>query len=203
MPLTLRSETMDDSHDLKTLPLRAITALAARCARRMLPLFILKSEESRTAADLRIILRAVEFAEKIARGEPATRTGLSQAATEAGLGHFGVATFVAYAAGCCCHCAEWIDLAERFSSAPDQVVHFAREVLSTFRTHALSFGDNEKHTDPSQIDFDLLKSLNLGAYPAAGSPIDPSEAGPLGILWPEGSPSWHQEGITRSLRILS
>ena len=36
-------------------------------------------------------------------------------------------------------------------------------------------------------DAEELLKLNLGSYPQAGGPIDPSPTGPLGPLWPEES----------------
>ena len=37
----------------------------------------------------------------------------------------------------------------------------------------------------ARADYDRLLSLNLGTYPDPGQPIDPTETGPLGSLWPE------------------
>ena len=46
-------------------------------------------------------------------------------------------------------------------------------------------------------DFDRLRRLGLGRFPELGAPIDPSEDGPLGPLWPEekrGAAAHPQEG---------
>src|SRR5262249_25585726 len=41
-----------------------------------------------------------------------------------------------------------------------------------------------------RADVDKLMDLAGGAGKALGPPIDPSETGPLGPLWPDGTPSW-------------
>ena len=45
-------------------------------------------------------------------------------------------------------------------------------------------------------DLDRLIALNLGQPGTLGAPIDPSEAGPLGPLWPQGVPEWYTEAAT-------
>ena len=45
-------------------------------------------------------------------------------------------------------------------------------------------------------DLDRLIALNPGEPDALGAPIDPSEAGPLGPLWPQGVPEWYTEAAT-------
>ena len=44
-------------------------------------------------------------------------------------------------------------------------------------------------------DYEKLLSLNLGSYPRAGRPIDPSPRGPLGPLWP-GQPQSFGQAVT-------
>jgi hypothetical protein len=40
----------------------------------------------------------------------------------------------------------------------------------------------------AQSDISKLSSLKLGDFPELGDPVDPSESGPLGPLWPGGIP---------------
>ena len=45
-------------------------------------------------------------------------------------------------------------------------------------------------------DLDRLSALNPGEPDTLGAPIDPSKAGPLGPLWPQGVPQWYTEAAT-------
>jgi hypothetical protein len=47
-------------------------------------------------------------------------------------------------------------------------------------------------------DFNGLLALNLGQPLTLGQPIDPSETGPLGPLWPDGSPDWYRHPPKRT-----
>jgi len=48
-------------------------------------------------------------------------------------------------------------------------------------------------------DLDRLIALDLGQPGTLGAPIDPSEAGPLGPLWPHGVPGWYTEAATGTI----
>jgi hypothetical protein len=39
-------------------------------------------------------------------------------------------------------------------------------------------------------DYRATEALGLGAFPDLGAPLDPTEGGPLGVLWPDGPPPW-------------
>lgn len=48
-------------------------------------------------------------------------------------------------------------------------------------------------------DLAKLARLKLGAFPERGDPIDPSENGPLGLLWPRVRPDWwHNPRMTET-----
>jgi hypothetical protein len=40
--------------------------------------------------------------------------------------------------------------------------------------------------DAARADYARLLQLNLGTFPELGEPVDTSDAGPLGPLWPNG-----------------
>jgi len=40
-------------------------------------------------------------------------------------------------------------------------------------------------------DLEKLLALRLGAFAELGQAIDPTEEGPLGVLWPLGEPAWY------------
>jgi hypothetical protein len=48
--------------------------------------------------------------------------------------------------------------------------------------------------DATWSDFKALRRLRAGSASEPGDPLDPSEQGELGPLWPEGTPTWFQEG---------
>jgi hypothetical protein len=48
----------------------------------------------------------------------------------------------------------------------------------------------ESYENGAQRDQVKINSLNLGDATEVGEPIDPSESGPLGPLWPDGEPKW-------------
>ena len=51
-------------------------------------------------------------------------------------------------------------------------------------------------------DLDRFIALNLGKPDTPGVPIDPSEAGPLGPLWPQGVPEWYTEaGVVQHVAV--
>jgi hypothetical protein len=45
-------------------------------------------------------------------------------------------------------------------------------------------------------DISRLLELKLGKPRTLGTPIDPSESGPLGPLWPDGEPEWNRKPST-------
>ncbi len=76
----------------------------------------------------------------------------------------------------------------RSETTPD-VAKFAVNILTEIIAATLAYiAEFESATN---ADFNKLVELNLGSYPERGEPIDPSEDGPLGTLWPAGPPRWY------------
>jgi hypothetical protein len=61
----------------------------------------------------------------------------------------------------------------------------AADAAYSARTTALAIA----LTSAATADYYQLLQSNLGTYPELGAPIDPTENGPLGTLWPERSPA--------------
>ena len=59
----------------------------------------------------------------------------------------------------------------------------AADVAAAWAAHAANWADTRA---AAASDLDRLIALNPGEPDALGAPIDPSEAGPLGPLWPQG-----------------
>jgi hypothetical protein len=72
---------------------------------------------------------------------------------------------------------------------------FAKGAADARAAHAAAAAARAARAATSR-DLDRLIALNPGAPDALGAPIDPSEAGPLGPLWPQGVPEWYTEAAT-------
>ncbi len=191
------------AEDLKKLPLRAIVALSVRCARRVEALALLPEDHAR-ADDCRAAVKAaLQMAEDFARGAACTSCESVISAIEAcrdtAQGEIVRANAIAavvqaaYAAATALNA----DLLERepeerhlFSPPTRPFAHLANvtaeiATLDAFTTAvdaADAVGYSEDLIRRSVGDYQRLLNLNLGSYPFAGQPIDPSPDGPLGPL---------------------
>jgi len=183
--------------DLKQLPLGAIVAYAVRCARRVQPLYrraagIAELSKHETAVEGAISL-AEEFCLSHVVGAAAydaayhARTAAETAdAKDAARAAAAAARAAAYA----------FDLPQ--SAVYDRPVYASRvaaeaadgaEAAARAAAHA---SDGARIAEAAaRADFNGLRKLNPGTYPKLGQPIDPTENGPLGPLWPEGPPAWY------------
>jgi hypothetical protein len=80
--------------------------------------------------------------------------------------------------------------ASRFSksSLADAAEHAANAVCTCANTWAQNV--RSKAQLAIVADYQAIDHMNLGTFPDLGDPIDPSEHGPLGSLWPAGKPDW-------------
>jgi hypothetical protein len=192
--------------DLKKLPLRAIVAFAARCARRVEDLSQLPEghpeRESRRAA----INAAIRLAEEVSRGSACTSVEPAVQAIDAsrGVAGGGIGCECAVAAvAAAAHSAAtvWLALNEgegdretkRWTNTPEARNYFSHlanvtaEVVALDAFTAAVEAANAATYDDAFMrgavqDFEMLLGLHLGTYPQAGQPIDPSPDGPLGPL---------------------
>src|SRR6516165_1519554 len=164
---------------LKALPLRAIVAFAARCARRVEPLAQLPEgdpqRESRRAAieagrDAGAELAAAAAASAIAQAAHAAasawRAG-SRVAREGGAPGKR-ATEAGRALGTVTRITADLAAVNAFTATGDAFVSVGCR--------------NEDFVDAALSDYDKLVRLRLGRYPELGNPVDPSAVGPLGPL---------------------
>jgi hypothetical protein len=142
--------------------------------------------------------RAVEIAEAVARGGVAPRTTSGRAAeyacgaTWAAGNSDGEGYDIARAL---CAAAQALEAAVH-ASAGDAAATAKRAqdaALSSAEVTGLDLGFGEVRASDlgeahkaANADLDRLVSLVPGQ-----ATIDPSEAGPLGPLWPDGAPTWH------------
>jgi hypothetical protein len=190
--------------DLKKLPLRAIVALAARCARRVeaqawLPVDHPQRERCRLA-----FASAIKLAEDFAKGLPLSSLESSVREAEACRAlvrdNF-VRSSAAGAAVLAAHAAATASSSLKARTEPKEsplleapkpnvLPHLADVTADlaardAFLAAAEAFGA-EGHVDAfvkaAIDDYQTLLSLDLGNYPQAGKPIDPTSTGPLGKL---------------------
>jgi hypothetical protein len=192
------------TEDLKKLPLRAIVALAARCARRVESLSLPPDghpdlDRCRTAVD-----GAIRLAEDFARGSPcrdvpsAIRDVEACRAIAQGeyLRETAVAAVVwtAHAAAAALESLGMHDeptevdmMGNRQPNPFPQLANVAadlvaRDAFTAAVDAAGAAGHADKFIKGAMQDYQALLKLGLGSYPEAGQPIDPSPAGPLGKL---------------------
>jgi hypothetical protein len=190
--------------DLKKLPLRAIVALAARCARRVEHLVRLPdahpvNERCRVAT-----ANAIRLAEDFANGSPGSSAenvvreiDECRAISSCDFtGDSALATVVmaARAAANALHAGELCGESAQFRSVgshkPDPIGHLsdvtadlaARAAFTAAFEAVAAIGHSDSFITAAIDDYEALLRLDLGKYPEAGEPVDPSSKGPLGPL---------------------
>jgi hypothetical protein len=190
------------TEDLKKLPLRAIVALGARCARRVESLIVLPDghavrDKCRTAID-----GAIRLAEDFARGSPCrdvpTVIGDVEACRTIAEGDYPRETAIAavvwtlHAAAAAMESfglrdepAEVSVTGMRQPNPFPQLANAAadlavRDAFTAAVDAAVAAGFGDEFIKRAMQDYQALLKLELGRYPEAGEPIDPSPAGPLG-----------------------
>jgi hypothetical protein len=192
--------------DLRKLPLRAIVAFAVRCARRVEPLSELPADHPQRAARREAIENAIRLAEEVSGGSPSgsiERVVQALEATQAISGSGIACECAAAAAAAAARTAAtvWLVLnpgesdqdAERWTKTAEARSYRTRLANDTGElvamdsfTAAVEAADAAAYNDlfmrGATQDYERLLSLDLGTYPQAGKPVDPSPNGPLGPL---------------------
>jgi hypothetical protein len=192
---------------LKQLPLRAIVAFAARCARRVEPL-AQRQEGDPEREDRGVAIEtALRMAEDFAGGAdasplPSVVAAIDGIAADPGgpLGSrsaSGSAAAAAHAASSAWHAMGIREIEcykppegrtkvdrERIGTLEHVTVDLA--ALDAFTAAVEAYGAvgyyNEEFVAAALNDYDRLLRMSLGRYPELGEPIDPSPSGPLGRL---------------------
>ncbi|MFI5456264.1 MAG: hypothetical protein ACHRXM_12525 [Isosphaerales bacterium] len=192
------------TEDLKKLPLRAIVALAARCARRVESLSLLPDghpdrDRCRTAIDGAIrlaedfargsscrdvptVIRNVEACRAIAEGEYVRETAV------------GAVVWTSHAAAAAMESLglrdETAEVSVMGTQQPNPFPQLAnvaadlaaRDAFTAAVDAAVAAGFGDEFIKGAMQDYQSLLKLGLGRYPEAGQTIDPSPGGPLGEL---------------------
>jgi hypothetical protein len=192
--------------DLKKLPLRAIVALSARCARRVEHLALLPDDDPETERCRAAVASAIRLAEDFARGLPCSSPESAvreveawRAVVEADFVRFSATGAIVMAAHAAVASLRALDLSgetEGSQSAgaakPDPLPHLAditadlaaREAFLAALDAVAAEGHSDAFISAAVDDYQNLLRLELGSYPQAGKPIDPSSRGPLGLREP-------------------
>ena len=172
--------------ELKTLPLGAIVAYAARCARRVQPQYRSAATGDESAKHAAAVEAAISLAEHYCQSQQVSVPAYdaAYAARDAAAGE--LARDAARAASGAVRAAAYaFDIPKSaVYDHPIYASHVATEAADGAQAAARAAADPAAAVAAARADFDRLGELQLGAYPAPGTPLDPSENGPLGRFWP-------------------
>jgi hypothetical protein len=190
--------------DLKKLPLRAIVALAARCSRRVEHLAALPDGHPEKERCRIAVANAIRLAEDYANDaarlpaesvvreiEDARAVARCDFVRDSALATFNMAARAAMNALHASElCTESTDSHSVASHGPDPIGHLAdltadvaaRAAFTAAFEGVAAEGHSDAFITAAIDDYQKLLRLDLGKYPAAGKPIDPSSRGPLGPL---------------------
>ncbi len=181
--------TVETPNDLKLLPLRALVAYAARCARRVQPLYAIPDDHPDARSSSEAIDQAIALAEDFAAGRRID-PGQLKASNEAIVRALMVANeedvcdeAAAYAANAAYAVVDATRAALVTVEAEDPVAA-ARKVVdsASIATDAAKAADTSVQR-AARLDWEMLHRMHLGRFPEFGEPIDPSESGMLGPLF--------------------
>jgi hypothetical protein len=175
---------MSITEEFEHLPIRGVVAIAARCARWGRPLYRLPVDVPDRDRHERAVDNAIKIAEQYATGIAVSKRVTSRAASKV-----TEATTVAEAASgsssAMCAASAYFALSAA-SAASDDL--FAASASAT----AASSAALKAAPSPVPVNADLaaLRNYSEKMTDPVG-PVDPSEFGPLGPLWPDGTPDWY------------
>ena len=187
--------------DLKKLPLRAVVAPSARCARRVEHLALLPEGDSPTERCRAAVANAIRLAEEFAGGLPC-RSAEAVVRESVECRAFAAGDFVRHGAmGEVMSAAEASRRVFGLRGEPEERHSFgtananpfphladvtadvaARDVFTPALEAAAAVGHSDAFIKGAVEDDQHLLRLDLGSYPEAGEPVDPSTTGPLGAL---------------------
>jgi hypothetical protein len=193
--------------DLKKLPLRAIVALGARCARRVQHLAVPPHDHPDAPRLQAAVSDAIHLTEDVANGVP--RSSAESVVKEVDscravancdfVQDIALAT-IENAARAAADALHALDLrkegeaSRRPGSAADPLLSLAdvtadltaRSVFTAAFEAVAADGHTDAFIKAAIEDYEKLLRLDLGSYPDEGKPIDPTSKGPLGALGPRG-----------------
>ncbi len=192
--MPIRSE-LPTQNDLKKLPLGAIVAYAVRCARRVQPLYGRAAGIAELPTHEAAVEWAISLAESFCLSHDVSAYAYNAAYGARTATEDVAARDAARAAAAAVRAAAYaFDLPK--SAVYDRPLYASRvaaEADDAGQAAVRAAGhasDGASAVHAASADFARLLELNQGTFPKLGEPIDPTENGPLGPLWPEGPPEW-------------
>jgi hypothetical protein len=190
--------------DLKKLPLRAIVALSARCARRVEHLAVPEDDDPETQRCRAAVSNAIRLTENVASGSPCpspesvvTEVESSRAVANADFVRDSALATIETAARAAANALHVLDLRNEAvasrrpgSAKADPLLNLAdvtadltaRSAFTAAFEAVAAIGHSDSFITAAIDDYEKLLRLELGKYPEAGEPVDPSSKGPLGPL---------------------
>ena len=184
-------------NDLTQLTLRANVAFAVRCAHRIRPCFELPVDAPRRREQLAAVDGAIRVATAFCKGLPseagraAAAVGMAVAVAEE------TCEYTRYAGYAAVRAAEAAANAEEVVRNPSDL-GIIEVVAAAFGAGRVLAANADAHTlelvaAALYADVEKLREQSPGSNEDLGPPMDPSESGPLGPLWPDGAPDWYAE----------
>jgi hypothetical protein len=196
---------------LEALPPRAVVAFAARCARRVQPLAMVRLGRPTRSEPGRSAVMAIRCAEAFAAGKhvaPATfeaaeasfSMGGDETAEAVGAGRHAARSAAAFGRPAAFALAREgrEAAAQAFVAAISAAVAAATRWTDPATAKVLAGRASHSMRVAAERDLQELTAYYFKGTPrhkaaGLGMPIDASEEGPLGPLWPEGGPDWYHE----------
>jgi hypothetical protein len=180
-------------NDLGQISMRANVAFAVRCAQRMRPCFQLSPDSQRHQEQTAIVDRAIRVAAGFCAGlpaEPGAAARVARAAEAVAEATYDTTNFAGFAALRAAEAAAHAEACVRSPSDESalEMVAAAFGAARVLAANADMFA-LEAVADALYADVEKLRSLTPGSSDVLGPPVDPSENGPLGPLWPAGAPA--------------
>jgi hypothetical protein len=178
--------------DLGQLTLRANVAFAVRCAERLRPSFDIPADAPRRREQMAAVDAAIRVATAFCRGLPGEAGRAAAAARVAAVVADEICEFTGFACFAAVRAAEAAAYAEEVVRDPSgssvtEVVAAAFGAGRVLAANADAF-TLDRVVAALYADLEKLLSLTHGTCADLGPPVDPSEGGPLGPLWPAGTP---------------
>ncbi len=179
----------ESATDLKQLPLRALVAYAARCARRVQSQYALPEGHEEAAACQVALDGAIRIAEQFASGEEPTAEIVAQAeeATVRAIilvsGDENGNSAAAYAANAvyAAIAAATAGLGAMHGEDPQAAAEKVADAAAIALDAATAIRDDVARA--ANLDWEMLHRMHLGKFPGVGEPVNPSEKGILGPLF--------------------